>query len=71
MKPEAGPTSEFYYELDFVADPDETASPGNNPARLTLTKEQYEASEWTNRAFVIYTERLGVVKLYQPLRSVF
>jgi hypothetical protein len=39
--------------------------------RLTLTKQQYEASERTNRAFVVYSPRLGAVKLYQPLRSIY
>jgi hypothetical protein len=71
VKSEAGQTSEFYYELDFTADPDETGGLKNNPVHLTLTKEQFEASDRTNRAFVVYSRRLGVVKLYQPLRSVF
>jgi hypothetical protein len=71
VKSEAGQTSEFYYELDFMADPGEPGGPGSKPVRLTLTKEQFEFSDRTNRAFVIYTRRLGVVKLYQPLRSVF
>lgn len=69
VKTDAGPTSDLYYELDFLAD--ETEGPKSSLVRLTLTKEQYDASERTNRAFVVYSQRLGAVKLYQPLRSVF
>jgi hypothetical protein len=71
VKSEVGQTSEFYYELDLTADPDETGGLESKPVHLTLTKEQFEASDRTNRAFVVYTGRLGVVKVYQPLRSVF
>ena len=69
VKSEAGSTMDFYYELDFLADPQDDQSA--HIVRLTLTKEQYEASEKTNRAFVVYSRRLGHVKLYQPLRSVY
>lgn len=68
-KSETGLTTDFYYELDFLQD--QTDGQESHIVRLTLTKEQYEASERTNRAFVVYSKRLGAVSLYQPLRSVY
>lgn len=69
VKSETGMTTDFYYELDFLADP--VDGQATHIVRLTLTKDQYEASDKTNRAYVVYSQRLGVVKLYQPLRSVY
>jgi hypothetical protein len=69
VKSETGAGYDLYYELDFLND--EAAGPDKHPVRLTLTRAQYEASAQTNRAFVVYSQRLGQVKLYQPLRSVF
>lgn len=69
VKSESGPSTEEYYELDFMAD--EVVGQPGKIVRLTLTKQQYEASERTNRAFVVYSPRLGAVKLYQPLRSIY
>ncbi len=69
VKTESGSTYDIYYELDFMDD--EAVGPDKRPVRLTLTKDQYEASTNTNRAFVVYSRRLGQVKLYQSLRSVY
>ncbi|MBN9392419.1 MAG: hypothetical protein J0I20_30575 [Chloroflexi bacterium] len=69
VKSETGTSYDLYYELDFLDD--EAAGPDKRPVRLTLTRAQFEASAQTNRAFVVYSRRLGQVKLYQPLRSVY
>jgi hypothetical protein len=69
VKSETGTSYDLYYELDFLDD--EAAGPDKRPVRLSLTRAQYEASAQTNRAFVVYSRRLGQVKLYQPLRSVY
>lgn len=68
VKSDSGATYDIYYEIDFVDD--EAPGPDKRPAHLTLTKAQFEASANTNRAYVVYSRRLGQVKLYQPLRSV-
>lgn len=69
VKSNSGTTYDLYYELDFLDD--EATGPDKRPTHLTLTKAQFEASANTNRAYVVYSRRLGQVKLYQPLRSVF
>ncbi|HEX2910020.1 MAG TPA: hypothetical protein VH186_04375 [Chloroflexia bacterium] len=69
VKTDMGRTTEFHYELDFISDEDRVK--GYATTRLTLTKAQFDASARTNRAYVIYSKRLGSVKLYQPLRSVY
>jgi hypothetical protein len=69
VKSESGVTFDMYYELDFVDD--EASEPEKHPVHLTLTKDQFEASAVTNRAFVVYSRRLGHVKLYQALRSAY
>jgi hypothetical protein len=60
-----GRTTEFHYEVQFYPD-----DGGDIPVKLTLTKEQFEVSSSTNRAYVEYTKSLGQVKIYQPLRSI-
>ena len=69
VKSEGGTSYDLYYELDFLDD--EAAGPDKHAVHLTLTKDQFEASAHTNRAFVVYSRRLGQVKLYQALRSVY
>lgn len=69
VKTDSGTAFDLYYELDFLDD--EAAGPDKHLVHLTLTKDQFEASARSNRAYVVYTPRLGQVKLYQGLRSVF
>lgn len=68
IKSNMGTMVDFHYELYFLSD--EAKAEGKLSVRLTLTKEQYEASAITNRAYVVYSKQLGSVRLYQPLRSV-
>lgn len=65
----SGTMTELTYQLDFLSDDDKEM--GYAPIQLILTKDQFDASARSNRARVVYTKRLGHVKLYQPLRSVY
>ncbi len=68
VKERYGTSIEYHFELKFI--PDNATETGQSYAILKLTEEQFQASEKSNRARVVYSRRLGSVRLYQPLRSV-
>lgn len=55
---------DLQYHLEFCAEGFE-----DRPVRLTLTEDQYQASGFSNLAYVVYSKRLGNVRLYQALSN--
>ena len=59
---------EYYFEAKLI--PDDREKFGEKTFHMKLTEEQYKACEQSNRGRIVCSRRLGVVRVYQPLRSV-
>lgn len=55
---------DLQYHLDFHA-----FGYTDRPVHLTLTEDQYQASGYSNLAFIVYSKRTGMVRLYQVLSN--